>query len=72
MECLNNVPENGVHLNYVPKVPQMGYKLGTKSAPPQSLPSDRNFRVIFRVIQFIQAKLGFFSYPSKAWIFKKI
>ena len=38
MECLNNVPENGVHLNYVPKVPQMGYKLGTKSAPPQSLP----------------------------------
>ena len=38
MKCLNNVPENGVHLNYVPKVPQMGYKLGTKSAPPQSLP----------------------------------
>ena len=38
MECLNNVPENGVHLNYVPKVPQMGYKLGTKSSTPQSSP----------------------------------
>ena len=36
--CLNNVPENGVHLNYVPKVPQMGYKLGTKSSTPQSSP----------------------------------
>ena len=37
--CLNNnVPENRAHLNYVPKVPKMGHKLGTKSAPPQSLP----------------------------------
>ena len=70
--CLNNVPENRAHLNYVPKVPKMGHKLGTKSAPPQSLPQDRNFGVLFRVIQFIQAKLGFFSYPSKAWIFLKI
>ena len=34
----NNVPENRAHLNYVPKVPKMGHKLGTKSAPPQSLP----------------------------------
>ena len=29
--CLNNVPENKVHLNYVPWI---RYKLGTKSAPP--------------------------------------
>ena len=35
---LNNVPEHRAHLNYVPKVPKMGHKLGTKSAPPQSLP----------------------------------
>ena len=33
----NNVPENRAHLNYVPKVPKMGHKLGTKSAPPQSI-----------------------------------
>ena len=35
--CLNNVPENRAHLNYVPKVPKIGHKLGTKSAPPQSI-----------------------------------
>jgi len=28
-----NVPENLVHLNYVPNVPDSWYKLGTKSAP---------------------------------------
>ena len=32
-QCLKNVPENLVHLNYVPNVPDSWYKLGTKSAP---------------------------------------
>ena len=48
------------------------HKLGTKSSPPQSIPLDRNFRVIFfRGIQFIQAKLGFFHIQANLGFLKK-
>ena len=29
------VPQNGVQTNYVPQVPHMGYRWGTKLVPPQ-------------------------------------
>ena len=29
------VPQNGVQTNYVPQVPQLGYRWGTKTSTPQ-------------------------------------
>merc|ERR1712105_18752 len=30
-----NVPQNGVQTNYVPQVPHVGYRWGTKTSDPQ-------------------------------------
>merc|ERR1712105_267742 len=58
---LENVPQNGVQTNYVPQVPHVGYRWGTKTSTPQ----DGKYLIFFKNLT---QKCGILlQFDTKVW-----